>query len=91
MKKTATVGNSSPPNKQPLPVREEPSFHTGTAEIGSKNNRRQNTWFIAFVKHNNRTYAAALVIQDGQSGGMTCAPVMAEFLEYYLDSKTDAQ
>ena len=64
---------------------------TGTAEIGSKNNRRQNTWFIAFVKHNNRTYAAALVIQDGQSGGMTCAPVMAEFLEYYLDSKTDAQ
>lgn len=60
---------------------------TGTAEIGSKQNRRQNTWFMAFVRHNKKTYAAALIIEDGQSGGSTCAPVMAEFLEYYLNSK----
>ena len=58
---------------------------TGTAEVGSAANRRQNTWFMAFVRHQNKTYAAAMVIEDGESGGATCAPVMAEFLEYYLD------
>lgn len=30
MKQTATVGNSSPPNKQPLPVREEPRGWLGS-------------------------------------------------------------
>ena len=58
---------------------------TGTAEVGSAANRRQNTWFMAFVRHQNKTYAAAMVIEDGESGGATCAHVMAEFLEYYLD------
>ena len=60
---------------------------TGTAEIGSRKNRRQNTWFIAFVRHMDKTYAAALIIQDGKSGGSTCAPVMAEFFERYLEHK----
>lgn len=60
---------------------------TGTAEIGSRKNRRQNTWFIAFVRHMDKTYAAALIIQDGKSGGATCAPVMAEFFERYLEQK----
>lgn len=60
---------------------------TGTAEVGSAAERRKNTWFMAFVKHNNKTYAAALVIEDGDSGGNTCAPVMAEFLASFLNSR----
>lgn len=57
---------------------------TGTAEVGSAKNRRKNTWFMAFVRHAGKTYAAAMVIEDGESGGATCAPLMAEFLEDYL-------
>lgn len=60
---------------------------TGTAEVGSKKNRRQNTWFMAFVTHKNKTYAAALLVENGQSGGATCAPLMAEFFNWYLASK----
>lgn len=61
---------------------------TGTAEIGSKENRRQNTWFIAFLTHENKTYAMAIIIEDGSSGGSSCAPLVAEFFKKYLfDSK----
>ena len=60
---------------------------TGTAEIGSKKNRRQNTWFIAFVRHKDKTYAASLIIEEGQSGGSTCAPLMAEFFSGFLQNK----
>ena len=60
---------------------------TGTAEIGSKKNRRQNTWFIAFVRHKDKTYAASLIIEEGQSGGSTCAPLMAEFFSDFLGAK----
>ncbi len=57
---------------------------TGTAEIGSRQNRRQNTWFISFVTYNNRTYAMALIIEDGISGGSSCAPLVAKFYQQYL-------
>lgn len=62
---------------------------TGTAELTSGRNRRQNTWFIAYTRHKGRTYAAALIVQDGQSGGSTCAPLMAEFFKYFLENKKD--
>ena len=57
---------------------------TGTAEIGSKEKRRQNTWFIAFLQHENRNYALAVIIEDGISGGSSCAPLVAEFFKLYL-------
>ena len=57
---------------------------TGTAEIGSKANRRQNTWFIAFLQHENKKYALAMIIEDGVSGGSSCAPLVAEFFKEYL-------
>ncbi len=57
---------------------------TGTAEIGSVNNRTKNTWFIAFGSHNNRRYAVAMLEEKGISGGTNCAPYVASFFEKYL-------
>ena len=57
---------------------------TGTAEIGTKGNIRNITHFIAFVTYENRTYALAVSIEDGRSGGRTCAPLAAEFFRRYL-------
>ncbi len=57
---------------------------TGTAEIGSKSFRRNITHFIAFVHYQSRTYALALTIEDGQSGGRTCAPLAAGFFREFL-------
>ena len=57
---------------------------TGTAEVGSRSFRRNITHFIAFLHHQGRTYALALTVEDGQSGGRTCAPIAAEFFREFL-------
>jgi penicillin-binding protein 2 len=60
------------------------SGKTGTAEVGSRSNRHKNTWFIGFGKHNDTNYAIAILIENGSSGGKTCAPLAAEFFTTYL-------
>jgi penicillin-binding protein 2 len=57
---------------------------TGTAEIGSRSNRRKNTWFIGFGKHDKTNYSIAVLIENGNSGGRSCAPLAAEFFTSYL-------
>ena len=57
---------------------------TGTAEVGYGAQRRNITHFIAFVEYRGRRYALCVTVEDGQSGGVTCAPIAAAFLEHYL-------
>ena len=56
---------------------------TGTAEVGHGENKRKNTWFIAYAPATNAipTVAVAMVIENGQSGGGTTAPKVAEVLK----------
>ncbi|HBC87097.1 MAG TPA: penicillin-binding protein 2 [Lentisphaeria bacterium] len=63
---------------------------TGTAEIGPKDNRKTNTWFMGFGKHKDKTYGVAVIVQEGVSGGSTCAPIVGQFFnEWIEDSKDD--
>lgn len=57
---------------------------TGTAELGSGASKRHITHFIAFVGFENRRYAAAVTVEDGASGGRTCAPLIAAFFDNYF-------
>ena len=57
---------------------------TGSAEIGSRKNRKINAWFIAFTKYLDKTYALALVIEDATSGGLDCAPLAGGLLRDYI-------
>ncbi len=66
------------------------SGKTGTAEIGPKNDRKTNTWFMGFGTHNGKTYGFALIVQEGISGGSTCAPIVRQFFQTWLESP-DAQ
>ncbi len=47
---------------------------TGTAEIGRGDNKRKNTWIIAFAPFENPTVAIAMIVERGESGGSTVAP-----------------
>ena len=47
---------------------------TGTAEVGVGAGRRKNTWIIAFAPFEEPTVAMAMVIENGESGGLTTAP-----------------
>ncbi len=62
----------------------ELSGKTGSAEVGSRENRVKNTWFIAFGTVADKTYAVAMVVEEGVSGGTSCAPLVGEFFEKYL-------
>lgn len=57
---------------------------TGSAESGPRENRIVTTWFIAYVKYKNKTYAASMVYEEGRSGGTDCAPLMGAFFNRYL-------
>ena len=57
---------------------------TGSAEVGPRSDRRLTTWFICFVTRNGKTYAAAIMIEEGRSGGKSCAPLAAEFFSRYF-------
>ena len=57
---------------------------TGSAESGPRDKRIVTTWFIAFVKYKNKTYASALVYEEGRSGGSDCAPLTGAFFERFL-------
>ena len=60
------------------------SGKTGTAELKIRGKRHQNTWFICFGKKGKTNYALAIIIEDGVSGGRTCAPIAKSFFMKYL-------
>lgn len=53
---------------------------TGTAEVGEGERRRKNTWFIAYAPAGNPTVALSMVVEDGESGGGTTAPLVRDVL-----------
>jgi len=56
---------------------------TGTAEVGSKDNRTKNTWFIGFAKlPSGRLLAVAVLVFKGEAGNKTAAPLAAEMLRF---------
>ena len=57
---------------------------TGSAEVGPLSSRFLTTWFIAFVTYRGRTYSCCVMVEEGKSGGRSCAPLAAEFFRRYL-------
>ena len=55
---------------------------TGTAEYGSAANRRKHTWMIAFAPFDEPRVAMAILVEDGESGGLTVAPVVRQLLQF---------
>jgi penicillin-binding protein 2 len=53
---------------------------TGTAEFQTKTGRINRAWFIGFAPYERPTIALAVVIEDGESGSHTAAPVAQKIL-----------
>lgn len=56
------------------------SAKTGTAEVDVKGTRHKNTWLMAFAPSENPRIAIAMVVEDGESGGKTVAPLVKDVL-----------
>lgn len=61
---------------------------TGTAEVGTGETRRKNTWVIAFAPYENPTMAVAIIVERGESGGLTAAPKAHEILASRFGEET---
>ena len=57
---------------------------TGTAEVDAVAGRHKNTWFIGFGPWEKPQYAIAVLIEHGDSGGHTAAPVAGRFITAWL-------
>ncbi len=56
------------------------SAKTGTAEVDVKGTRHKNTWLMAFAPSEDPRIAIAMVVEDGESGGKTVAPLVKDVL-----------
>jgi len=63
------------------------SGKTGTAEVGRGAARRKNTWFIAYAPSAAPRVAVALVVENGESGGVTAAPRVGAILRRVFDGR----
>jgi penicillin-binding protein 2 len=51
---------------------------TGTAERTERGQKRNTTWFISFAPYERPQFAVVVMVEDGDSGGRTCAPIARE-------------
>ena len=56
------------------------SAKTGTAEVDVNGKRHKNTWVMAYAPSEEPRVAIAMIIEDGESGGKTVAPLVKEVL-----------
>jgi len=67
-------------NREKFRLKTTCAAKTGTAEVGRGETRRKNAWVIAFAPFEKPTMAVALVVERGESGGLTAAPKVHEVL-----------
>ncbi len=60
---------------------------TGTAERTENGVKRNTTWFISFAPYEHPKYAVVVAVEDGASGGGTCAPIAKKIYEAILESE----
>jgi penicillin-binding protein 2 len=57
---------------------------TGTAARMEHGVKRNTTWFISFAPYEHPKYAVVVAVEDGVSGGHSCAPVARKIYEALL-------
>lgn len=63
---------------------------TGTAEYDAGGVRRKNTWVTAFAPFSRPTVALAILVENGESGGLTVAPMARDILVKIFGEETPA-
>jgi cell division protein FtsI/penicillin-binding protein 2 len=63
---------------------------TGTAQVQDERNVKTGltTWFASFAPYEKPRYAVVVMVEDGEYGGTTCAPVARKIYEAIRDRDT---
>lgn len=57
---------------------------TSTAEVGAGDDKKNHAWFIALAPADAPEIVLVVLVEEGETGGRTAAPLAAEFLEAYF-------
>ena len=62
---------------------------TGTAQVTNERNQEvdRTTWFISFGPYEKPRYAVVVMVESGNFGSTTCAPIAAKIYEAILESE----
>ena len=62
---------------------------TGTAEVQDTRNIKigRTTWFASFAPYENPRYAVVVMVENGDFGGTTCAPVAKKVYTAILEQE----
>ena len=65
---------------------------TGTAQVKNVQGQKtgQITWFASFAPYGSPRYAVVVMVEDGVSGGETCAPIAAKVYTAILQAEGKA-
>lgn len=65
---------------------------TGTAQVQDVRNNKigQTTWFASFAPYEQPRYAVVVMVENGDSGGKTCAPVAHDIYAALLEQERSA-
>ena len=60
---------------------------TGTAQVQDERNIKKGltTWFASFAPFEKPRYAVVVMVEDGETGGKTCAPIAHDIYAAILD------
>ena len=60
---------------------------TGTAQVQDVNNKKTGltTWFASFAPYEKPHYAVVVMVENGFSGGVTCAPIARKIYSAILE------
>jgi penicillin-binding protein 2 len=64
---------------------------TGTAQVQDEFNRKtgQKTWFASFAPYEKPRWAVVVMVEDGASGGLTCAPIAGKIYAAILKREAE--
>ncbi|HWH67923.1 MAG TPA: penicillin-binding transpeptidase domain-containing protein, partial [Candidatus Sulfotelmatobacter sp.] len=65
---------------------------TGTAQVQNERNKKtgQTTWFASFAPYEKPRYAVVVMVENGISGGETCAPIAGKIYAALLERERQA-
>ncbi|WP_456089967.1 penicillin-binding transpeptidase domain-containing protein, partial [Oribacterium parvum] len=57
---------------------------TGSAQVKEGGKLKTNAWFVGFAPMDDPKLAVCVLVEDGETGGRTAAPLARELFDLYL-------
>ncbi len=60
---------------------------TGSAEVSKDGSTITNAWFTGYAPYEQPEIAVCVIVEDGETGGRTAAPIARKVMDYWLEQR----